>query len=106
MPLVEVISGPNTSRATVEGMVRILKGMGKEPVMVGDIPGFVWNRLQFALLREAVWLVDKGLVGAEAIDLIMERGLARRWTTAGPFLPAGLGGPRAIRKVAKLLFPD
>ena len=106
MPLVEVISGPNTSKATVEGMVRILRGMGKEPVIVGDIPGFVWNRLQFALLREAVWLVDKGLVGAEAVDLIMERGLARRWTTTGPFATVGLGGQGTFSNVAKLLFPN
>jgi len=70
-----------------------LAALGKLPAAVErDVPGFVWNRLQFALLRECVWLVENGVASAETVDEVMRSGLARRWRNVGPFRLMGLGG--------------
>jgi len=106
MPLVEVISGPQTSPAVVRHVVDLLENVGKRPVQVDhDVPGFVWNRLQFALLREALWLVDSGVASPEAVDLVVRDGLARRWQLTGPFETAELGGVQTFAAIAALLFP-
>lgn len=61
MPLVEVIPGAGTDPLVVERVREVVLALGKRPVLVErDVPGFVWNRLQFALLRECVWLVENG----------------------------------------------
>ena len=85
MPLVEVISGPETDPAHVERVAAEVRGIGKRPMVVDrDVPGFVWNRLQFALLREAVWIVENGVAPPEVVDEIVRDGLARRWRYTGP----------------------
>ena len=55
------------------------------------MPGFLWNRLQFALVREAFWLVEQGVATMEEVDLAIRQGLGRRWATAGPFASMDLG---------------
>jgi 3-hydroxyacyl-CoA dehydrogenase len=70
-----------------------------------DVPGFVWNRLQLALLREAVWIVENGVAAPEVVDEIVRDGLARRWRYTGPFATAALGGPATFTKVAENLWP-
>lgn len=106
MPLVEVIPGAATVPAVTEIVVAELGRMGKEPVVVPDIPGFVWNRLQFALLREAVALVRRHGVAVETVDLIVRRGLGRRLSLVGPFEAMALGGAATFEAVAGLLFPE
>jgi len=86
-------------------MSRTLTSLGKRPVVVGDVPGFVWNRLQFAVLREAAWLVATGAAAPESIDTIVRFGLARRWSVVGPFETMALGGRNTFMNVARLLFP-
>jgi 3-hydroxybutyryl-CoA dehydrogenase len=106
MPLVEVISGPQTDRAYVERVVEVVRGIGKRPMVVDrDVPGFVWNRLQLALLREAVWIVENGVAAPEVVDEIVQDGLARRWRYTGPFATAALGGPVIFTRVAENLWP-
>jgi 3-hydroxybutyryl-CoA dehydrogenase len=106
MPLVELIKGERTSAETVERTVAILRALGKRPVLVEkDVPGFVWNRLQLALLREAVWIVEQGVAAPETVDEIVRDGLARRWRLTGPFQTVALGGPDTFRRVAANLFP-
>lgn len=105
MPLVEVIASAGTLPAVVESTTATLREMGKRPVVVRDVPGFVWNRLQFALLREALWLAENGVASAETIDEIVRDGLARRWRYAGPFETAELGGLETFAAVADNLFP-
>ncbi len=105
MPLVEVVRGSRTAPRVTERTVAILTSLGKEPVLVADVPGFVWNRLQLALLREAVSIVSQGITDAETVDLILRRGLGRRWSVIGPFETMALGGPRTFAAVARLLFP-
>ena len=93
MPPVEVVAGEETGAHVVEVVLRTLVALGKQPVAVQrDVPGFVWNRLQFALVRECVWLVEHGVASAETVDEVMRSGLARRWRHVGPFRAMALGG--------------
>src|SRR5437773_4957597 len=82
-------------------------GLGKQPVLVRrDVPGFVWNRLQFALLRECVWLVDQGVASMEDVDRVVRDGLARRWRRVGPFASIGLGGVDTWNRAGSNLVPE
>jgi len=106
MPMVEIIRGDETAGAVVAEMTAILRALGKRPVLVDrDVQGFAWNRLQLALLREAVWLVENGVASAETVDEIVRDGLARRWRYTGPFQTAALGGADTFERVANLLWP-
>jgi 3-hydroxybutyryl-CoA dehydrogenase len=105
LPLVEVVRGRLTSEDVVARVAETLRAMGKEPVFVRDVPGFVWNRLQFALLREAAWLVSSGVVDAPTVDVIMRRGLGRRLSLVGPFETMALGGRATFRRVAQQIWP-
>lgn len=106
MPLVEVVAGPETDKTIVERVIALLEDLGKRPVSVErDVDGFVWNRLQMALLREAVWIVEQGVASPEVVDEIVRDGLARRWRFTGPFATAALGGPQTFTKVANNLWP-
>ena len=106
MPMVEVIRGDETAEAVVAEMTATLRALGKRPVLVDrDVQGFAWNRLQLALLREAVWLVENGVASPETVDEIVRDGLARRWRYTGPFQTAALGGAATFERVANLLWP-
>lgn len=107
MPLVEIVRGEATTPERVDAAVAVLRDLGKRPVTVDrDVPGFVWNRLQFALLREAVWLVEQGIASPEAVDEVVRDGLARRWRLTGPFETVALGGPATFAAVAHNLLPE
>ena len=107
LPLVEVIPGERTAPETVATTRALLVRMGKEPVHVRrEVPGFIWNRLQLAMLRECLWLVSNGVATPEDIDAIMERGLGRRWSLTGPFTTVRLGGPHVFARIAEELFPE
>jgi 3-hydroxyacyl-CoA dehydrogenase len=106
MPPVEIISGKNTAPEAVERIRALIEGLGKEPVLVeSDVPGFIWNRLQLALLREALWLVENGVATPRTVDLVVSSGLARRSRYTGPFETIALGGVDAWTQVAANLFP-
>jgi len=105
MPLVEVIAGERTDRAVVDRMLGTLRAMGKRPVVGRDVPGFIWNRLQLALLREAAWIVERGVATPAAVDEVVRDGLARRWRMTGPFETAALGGVDTFTRIAANLFP-
>jgi 3-hydroxybutyryl-CoA dehydrogenase len=107
MPLVEIIKTERTATGLVEPVVAALQAMGKRPVVADrDVPGFVWNRMQLALLREAVWLVENGVASPETVDQIVREGLARRWRYTGPFQTAALGGAHTFERVAANLWPE
>lgn len=107
MPLVEIIKTEQTRPGLVEPVVEALVAMGKRPVVAErDVPGFVWNRMQFALLREAVWLAENGVASPETIDQIVREGLARRWRFTGPFQTAALGGAQTFERIAGNLWPE
>jgi 3-hydroxybutyryl-CoA dehydrogenase len=92
-PLVEVIPGRATRADITERMLGVVGELGKQAILVRRaVPGFAWNRLQFALLREAVHLVESGVVTANEVDLVMQLGLGRRWRAVGPLKAVVLGG--------------
>jgi 3-hydroxybutyryl-CoA dehydrogenase len=106
MPLVEVVAGPRSRPEAVELARAAVASCGKRPVLVQrDVPGFIWNRLQHALLREALWIVDNGVATPEAVDEVVRFGNARRWEHVGPFAAAALGGIGTWQRVAGELFP-
>jgi len=106
MPTVEVIAGDETAAPLVDRMVDLLGTLGKVPVVVRrDVPGFIWNRLQFALLRECAWLVDNGVASVDDVDLVVREGLARRWRRVGPFAAISLGGLETWLRAAANLVP-
>jgi 3-hydroxybutyryl-CoA dehydrogenase len=106
MPLVEVIAGDDTDPAIVRWVADVLSATGKRPVVVGrDVPGFAWNRLQLAILREAVWLVENGVATPETVDTIVRDGLARRWRHVGPFETVGLGGITTWSRIGENIIP-
>ncbi len=107
MPPVEVIPGEATDPAIVARVRDNLAAMGKSPVVVGkEAPGFLWNRLQYAILREACYIVEQGIATKEEVDMVMRQGLARRWSiVGGPFASLDLGGIGTSALVGEYLFP-
>jgi 3-hydroxybutyryl-CoA dehydrogenase len=107
MPLVEVIAGQQTSATTIERVTALVRGIGKRPVALArEAPGFIWNRLQAAVLRECLWLVEHDIATPETIDEAMRDGLARRWRQTGPFETVGLGGVPTFDAIARNLFSE
>jgi 3-hydroxybutyryl-CoA dehydrogenase len=107
MPTVEVVSGELTSVETVSFACRTAIALGKLPVLVQrDVPGFLWNRLQFALVRECVWLVENGVASAEDVDTVMREGLARRWRHVGPLRAIALGGIDTWNRAGRNVVPE
>ncbi|MGW7498040.1 3-hydroxyacyl-CoA dehydrogenase NAD-binding domain-containing protein [Streptomyces luteogriseus] len=93
LPLVEVVPGERTGEEAVRAALDFYTSVGRTPVVERkEIPGFVGNRLQNALAREAVYLVDQGVVTPEDLDKVMTNSLGLRWATVGPFLGSHLGG--------------
>ncbi len=106
-PLVEVMPGPATDADVVERLVDLVRAMGRVPIQVRvDSTGLVWNRLQAALLREALQMLEDGVADAATIDACIELGLARRWVATGPLTTAELGGLDTFARVTTILFPD
>jgi ketoreductase RED1 len=92
VPLVEVVPSPGTDPEVVEAAVAFYRAMGKQPqVLSREIPGFVANRLQAALFREAVHLVAQGVVTEQELDAVVTSSIGMRWAVAGPFQTFHLG---------------
>lgn len=93
VPLVEVVPGKGTSDESVRRAREFYAGLGKQPVVLRkEIPGFVANRIQAAVIRESVSLVRQGVVSVEDLDIAVQSSLGLRWATGGPFKSAHLGG--------------
>jgi 3-hydroxybutyryl-CoA dehydrogenase len=106
MPLVEVVAGERTPNALRERVTELLRAIGKRPVVLErEVEGLLWNRLQLAVLRESLWLVEQGIATPETVDEVMRDGLARRWRLTGPFETVGLGGAPTFDAIAANLFP-
>lgn len=93
VPLVEVVEGERTSRAAIDRACDLLARAGKTPVHVRrDVPGFIGNRLQHALWRQAFELVEQGVCDAEAVDTVIKAGFGARLAVLGPMENADLVG--------------
>ena len=105
--LVEVVPGKESSEHSVAETTRILKETGKTPVSCPDIPGFLWVRIQHAVLREFASLVGRGLVTPEDCDTILKVGYASRLPAMGAFEHADLAGLDLINSdAAKAVWAD
>ena len=93
LPLVEIVGGEQTDRETAMAAYDFMKRLGKNPVLLKrEVPGYIINRLQAALLREAIDLVDKGVASAEDVDKAFCTGVGLRDPIIGPFLRIHLAG--------------
>ena len=93
IPLVEIVGGEDTSPETVRATDKFMKDLGKTPVVLNrEVSGYIINRLQAALLREAIDLVDKGVVSAEGLDKAFCMGIGIRDPIVGPLLRVHLAG--------------
>jgi len=93
MPLVEVVPGERTSQEAAQKAMAFYRALGKAPVLLHrEINGFVGNRLQAAVLRESIYLVQQGVVSVAELDTLMANSLGLRWATVGPFKGIHLGG--------------
>ena len=107
IPAVEVAPGPQTSEATIKAVRGLLARLGKWPVVLErEMPGYLINRLQFALLREAMDLVGQGVASAEEIDRAVRGSIARRMPVTGIFGQADLAGLDVYRQIFRYLAAD
>jgi len=107
IPLVEVVPGPETDKASVQWLCALLKAAGKEPVVIDrEVPGFIGNRIQFAALREAWALWAAGVASAEAIDAVVRYSFGRRLAVTGPIESADVAGLDTMYHFARFLQPD
>lgn len=105
--VVEIVGGERTARKTLDTLAGWMEGLGKAPVVVRrDVPGFVVNRLQYALLREAYSLVDSGVASFADVDRAVTYGLGARWAAIGPFETMDLAGLDVHAAVAANLWPE
>jgi 3-hydroxybutyryl-CoA dehydrogenase len=105
VPLVEVIQNEKTSDAVVHATMNLLSDAGKTPVHVRrDVPGFVGNRLQHAMKREAFALVAAGVCDAETIDTVVKEGFGARTAVLGPMEQSDLVGLDLALDIAEVLY--
>lgn len=106
LPIAELAPAPFTARETVARARAVLTAAGMVPVLVHkENEGFVFNRLQGALLREAYCLVRDGVASAADVDRVVHAGIGRRWSVLGPFATADLNTRGGIERHAELLGP-
>jgi len=103
MSLVEVVRGQATSEATINIVTGLAEKLGKTPVVVNDSPGFISNRLLCPMLNEAIFALEEGVAGAEAIDTIMKLGMSH---PMGPLALADLIGLDVLLAILEVLHRD
>lgn len=107
IPLVEVIRNDDTSAQTIDIVMAALRYVGKRPVLVRkDIPGFIANRIQHALAREAISLLEKGVASAEDIDEVVKWSLGIRLALTGPLEQRDMNGIDVHHAIANYLYKD
>jgi 3-hydroxybutyryl-CoA dehydrogenase len=107
IPLVEVVQGDKTRPEIIGDLMIFLKALGKKPVHVrADIPGFIANRLQHALAREAMSLVEKGIVSVEDVDTVVKTSIAIRLLFTGPMEQRDFNGLDTHLSIAEYLYKD
>jgi len=107
IPLVEVLRAEFTDDKTFNRAIDMLKFMNKKPIEVKkEVPGLVGNRLQFALFREAQYLLEQGIASKEDIDAAVTYSIGRRLPVTGPLLSADMGGLDVFASISDYLFKD
>lgn len=99
VPAVEVLGGTATNADTLARTVEMLRSVGQVPVVLRRyVPGFLLNRMQAALLREAISLVERGVADVDAVDAVIRDGLGLRWSLMGPFGVANTNADGGVRE--------
>ncbi|MDD3569785.1 MAG: 3-hydroxyacyl-CoA dehydrogenase family protein [Lachnospiraceae bacterium] len=107
VPLVEIIKGEKTCDEAVKVIYDVTEKVSMKPVVLQkEIQGFIGNRLQFAVLREAMHIVESGVATYEDVDKAMKYGLGFRYACIGPFETADLGGLDTFANITNYLFKD
>lgn len=107
IPLVEVVGSDRTDSVTMAATTRLLTQCGCEPVQLHKaVPGFIGNRIQFAVLREALHLLRDGVADAVTIDTVVKKTLGRRYRWSGPLEGADAGGLETFLHIATHLLPE
>jgi 3-hydroxybutyryl-CoA dehydrogenase/5-formyl-3-hydroxy-2-methylpyridine 4-carboxylate dehydrogenase len=107
IPVIEVVQGPATDAATVEATLGLLRQVGMVPVLIrGNLPGFVHNRILFAVYREVLHMLEQGLVSAEDIDNVTKWAIGPKLTAIGPFEMLDVAGLDVYQNIARYLNPD
>lgn len=105
IPLVELIRGDETKDELVEELRKLIIKIEKKPVVVQkDAPGFIGNRIQFAVMREAMHIVEDGIASIEDVDTAMKFGPGFRYPIIGPLETADLGGLDTFYYISDYLF--
>lgn len=106
VPLVEIVSADATDTKVAEHLVALMKGLDKVPIWVKkDVPGFVGNRLQHAMMREALYLIGDGIISPEGIDDAVRYGFGFRFIACGPMLQKEMSGWDTNAIVGAALYP-
>jgi 3-hydroxybutyryl-CoA dehydrogenase/5-formyl-3-hydroxy-2-methylpyridine 4-carboxylate dehydrogenase len=107
IPVIEVIRGRETAQATLDTVVALVERLGMLPAIVDrDVPGFVENRILYAIMREALHLLDEGVASAEAIDTIVRWGIGYKLGVVGPLRLLDMAGLDIYTSVASYLNQD
>ena len=105
--LVEIVPGSKSSDKTISAVYELLKSINKKPVILDKpIPGFISVRLQVALIREALYLIDNNLASAKQIDDVIKYSIGRRWATSGLLKTLDLGGWDVQSNIYKTLVTE
>lgn len=107
IPLVEIVPSNETSSRTIERAKELLQKIKKKPIVLKkEITGFIGNRLQYAMLREAQYLLDNGYADKEDIDASVTYSIGRRYPVTGPLMTADLGGLDVFSAISNYLFKE
>lgn len=107
IPLVEVVRSIHTDVGLAEEVGEIMRALGKRPVQVKkDVIGFLGNRIQGALMREALWLIEQGVASPEDVDATVRLSFGFRYAAAGPITQKEHSGWDTTCAVAKIIWPD
>lgn len=106
IPLVEVVKSDATTNETAETVMALLKSVGKKPVLCNrDVPGFIANRMQHALWREAISIVDNGIADAETVDMAVKYSFGLRLPQLGPLENADMVGTDLTYSIHDYILP-
>ena len=107
VPLVEIVAGENSDLAIAESLCQFYRAHGKKPVLVKkDIPGFLANRIQHALMREALSLVEQGIATPDDIDTAVRYSFGFRYAAVGPMTQKEISGWEGMTLAAELIYPS
>lgn len=107
IPLIEIIKNDHTQDEVAKTIYDLAVSIGKKPAIVEkDAPGFAANRIQLAVIREALSMVKKGIISKEGADAVMKYGLGFRWACLGPLETVDFGGLDVFAHVSEYLMAD